>query len=171
MNLTRRQTLQNLVWPFLVVRCATSAQPCSHKASLNRPSVPPPGKKGNALQHQIEQVELFHRAGQQHRTLRVRLGRGRRTKCCSQGILRQLTDDRTPLVHHTLVQSAIEKTTATPLRAYEEPEALGYWGRVAPEAVWPPCQTVSAPSHIRRNLWNVQETPPGCTEPRERPTA
>lgn len=37
---------------------------------------------------------------------RSRLGRRRRTKCCSQGILRQLTDDRTPLVHHTLIQSA-----------------------------------------------------------------
>lgn len=68
----------------------------------------------------------------------MRLGRRRQTKCCSQGILRQLTDDRTPLVHHTLIQSAIEKTTATPLRAYEEPEALGYW--VAPKlAILPNC--------------------------------
>lgn len=62
-NLTCPQTLQNLVWPFLVLRCATSAQPCSYKASLNRPSVPPPVRKVMDFKNQIAQVELSTEQG------------------------------------------------------------------------------------------------------------
>lgn len=89
----------------------------------------PPVRKVMHFKNQTAQVELSTERG--HSTgPRAREGRwgGCGTKCCSQGILRQLTDDKTPLVRHTLIQSAIEKTRATPLRAYKEPEALGYWG-------------------------------------------
>lgn len=143
-NLTCRQdtSKQGLASPChsLCYICPTLfLQSLSEQAKCASPSK----RKGNALRNQIAQVEPSTEQGCST-GLRARWGRGRQTKCCSQGILRQLTDDRTPLVHHTLTQSAIEKTTATPLRAYEEPEALGNWGWGGPELAI--LQTASSPS-------------------------
>lgn len=51
---------------------------------------------------------------------------------------------------HTQYKVLQEKTTATPLRAYEEPEALDYWGWG-----WGPELAITPNFHIIRILWNV----------------
>lgn len=164
-NLTCPQTLQNLVWTFpfssLCYICPTLfLQSLSEQAKCASP-----GKKGNAPKNQIPQVELSTERGYSTTPCGC-LGRGRQTKCCLQGVLRQLTNDRTPPVHHTLGQSAIEKTTATAsLRGAWSTESLGLGG---PKLAIPP-NRLSLFLSIRI-LWNVKETWPDCAEPWERPT-
>jgi len=69
-----------------------------------------------------------------------------------------ITDDRTPLARHTLVQSAIERT-AELLRAYKEPEALEYWGEEA--GTRHPTRPSRDLPRLKEFLWNAKETRPG----------
>lgn len=71
-NPTCRQTLR----PFLVIHCATSAQPCSCKASLNRPSVLPPVRKVMHFKNQTAQVELSTERGHSVAPVPMKAGGG-----------------------------------------------------------------------------------------------
>lgn len=82
-----------------------------HVPDIVSPKFASSDKKGNALKNRLAKAQLStERVAPPH----LRPFRRRPSKKALLTRNTQLTDDRTPLIRHTSVQSAIEKTTATP---------------------------------------------------------